>query len=188
MVQVQENKKANALNFLIAENYVVDPKKKSKKLGMIRKRKKRPIYQFNERPVKRIILKFLNVRFKLLRRQNFKVTKNNFFDLIYNHVDAIQLLENKIVFCKMVGKNPIKVSSINFNFLKDKYRKLIKDILKNQTIGFEGIILDKAVVVRLMHICQAGYVRSVDRDRKKLVGVTSFKKDRPAESAKALTH
>ncbi len=142
----------------------------------IKKRKKKPIFVYTERPVKKLVLKLLGEKFKYQVKDTYTVNENNFFELLLHYIDSVKFEDQKIVFCKTEGKEITKVVSVNFSGLKEKFRTAVEKILKNADVDSQGVSRDAKLVKDLMIICQTCYVRATDPDKKKILSTTPAKK------------
>lgn len=168
-MQTETMTKVKATDLL---NFVeVKPKSKRAKLPpdrVIKKRNKKPIFLFTEKPVKKLVLKFLGAKYRFQVKDSYKVNESNFFELMLNYIDAVKLEDKKIHFCKTTRGTPVIVASLDFMGLKEKFRNQVTKALNNQYANTEGVIIDQKTVLKIMTICQMCYVRATNPDKVKM--------------------
>lgn len=159
--------KVNALDILATlGTKPKEAKPKASKSKSPKKRKKRTILVFDEKTVRLLSLKFLNKRFEFQLKASPKLTEAKYFELLNQKVPMVQLTESKIHFCDVKKE---KIASVNFKPLKRKYKNLLIEVIKKQTVGSDGIISAPKVVTAIMKYCQTAYVKGNDEDRKLMI-------------------
>lgn len=141
------------------------PKKKEPQNKLIKRRKKRSIFEIQEEPMKMLTLRFLSRRFQYPAKENLQVGETKFFELMMNFINGVQIKDTKITFLW----DSKKVVAVNFNILKGKYKDQVVSILKTIEVGTDGIIRTRKTVHDIMVICQTCYARGNHHDRFRMV-------------------